>query len=92
MKATNMTLHEYFQHIETAAKFSARSGIDGATLSRFRNGVQEPSEANAVLIENLTHGHVSRKVLKKNWAQIWPELANGDTPIMFYGKHEQSEL
>lgn len=57
------------------AELAQRIGIVEPYLYQILHGFREPAPYLAVLIEQATDGRVSRKALRRDWAQLWPELA-----------------
>ena len=56
----------------TMAELGRRLGLTPQQLNYYRN--TEPTPKMCVQIEEMSGGKVTRKQLRKDWAEIWPEL------------------
>jgi DNA-binding transcriptional regulator YdaS (Cro superfamily) len=71
-----MTLSEYIKAQRGNAKALAdKLGISPSALSQIAHNSEGTSPARCVAIEQATGGAVTRKELRPDWKQIWPELA-----------------
>lgn len=72
-----MTLSDYIQAQRGNAKALAdKLGVSKSTISQIANDSKGTSPARCVAIENATEGAVSRKDLRPDWREIWPELVH----------------
>lgn len=76
-----MTLSEYIK----AARGNGRAladklGISPSVLSQIAANSEGTSPARCVAIENATGGLVTRRDLRRDWREIWPELDRRTTP------------
>ncbi len=74
-----MNLSEYFSSRSglTVAELKAAIGVKSESQVRqWQHGYADrlPSPANCVAIEKATGGVVSRRDLRPDWQEIWPEL------------------
>lgn len=53
-----------------------RKKINLQMLYQWRHGLRGMSAADAYTMERATNGAVTRKDLRDDWADIWPELEN----------------
>ena len=60
------------------ARLAEALGVSRSQMSQMVNGTAHISYERCVIIEKFTNGKVSRKDLKSNWRDIWPELDNSD--------------
>ena len=69
-----MKLNEYIS-VErgNAARLATALGVGISYVSQLASGHRAVSPARAVQIETFTNGVVSRKELRDDWQQIWPE-------------------
>lgn len=58
-------------------QFSNRCGTSWPFLRNVVYGYRTAGEKLCVRIEQESHGKVSRKDLRSDWAEIWPELTGG---------------
>ncbi|MDN7988958.1 YdaS family helix-turn-helix protein [Burkholderia orbicola] len=72
-----MNLKDYLSTSErgTAAKLAAYLGVSASYLSQMASGLSPISEKKCVRIEKFSGGVCSRRDLKEDWREIWPELA-----------------
>lgn len=78
-KETNMTLREYLSQKRGASVRLAKAlEVSVSYLSQLASGVSPISPARCVQIEKETGGAVTRKEMRDDWKQIWPEL---DVPL-----------
>ncbi|VVE47327.1 hypothetical protein PCO31111_04509 [Pandoraea communis] len=59
--------------------FARRCGTTYAFLRNVMYGQRVAGEKLAVAIERESCGAVTRRHLRKDWTEIWPELAGGAT-------------
>lgn len=72
-----MNLTEYIQADHGNGKRLADAlGIPATFLSQMARGDRSVSPTRCVRIEVLTGGKVTRKDLRTDWKEIWPELAD----------------
>lgn len=70
-----MKLKEYLLQNKGQQKFIGdQLGASKQYFSQLVTGASPISPKRAVLIEKLTDGQVSRKDLRTDWKEIWPEL------------------
>lgn len=71
-----MDLKTYISNNYGSAKELAKQiSVSPSFLSQMASGIRSVSPENAVAIERVTSGAVSRKDLRPfDWEQIWPEL------------------
>nr|WP_236844377.1 YdaS family helix-turn-helix protein [Bordetella sp. 02P26C-1] len=55
--------------------FARRCGTTWPFLRNISYGQRVPGEKLCVAIDRESHGAVSRRDLRADWADIWPELA-----------------
>lgn len=71
-----MTLSEYIKAKRGNASALAKTlDISLSSLSQIAHNSEGTSPARCVAIEQATGGAVTRKDLRSDWAEIWPELA-----------------
>jgi DNA-binding transcriptional regulator YdaS (Cro superfamily) len=71
-----MTLSEYIKAQRGNGKALAdRLGISLSSLSQIAHNSEGTSPARCVAIEQATGGTVTRKDLRPDWKETWPELA-----------------
>jgi DNA-binding transcriptional regulator YdaS (Cro superfamily) len=73
-----MTLSEYIKAQRGNGKALAdKLGISLSSLSQIAHDSKGTSPARCVAIESFTGGAVTRKELRPDWREIWPELECG---------------
>lgn len=82
-----MHLSEYIKRERGNGKALAEKlGISQSVLSQIAADSSGTSPVRCVLIEQHTKGQVTRKDLRADWAQIWPELKHRKEPCKASGK------
>lgn len=76
-----MTLIEYFNtHSISKADFAKLIDVSAGMLSQWISGHRPISPEKCVAIEQATNGEVTRKDMREDWREIWPELLAVGTP------------
>ena len=72
----DMDLKTYLSSLEKggAAQLAKELGVSRSFLSQMASGAAKVSPARCIQIEVLTKGVVSRRTLRKDWMDIWPEM------------------
>jgi DNA-binding transcriptional regulator YdaS (Cro superfamily) len=72
-----MTLSDYIKAQRgNATALAEKLGISLSNLSQIASDSKGTSPARCVAIEQATEGKVTRKDLRTDWRDIWPELAH----------------
>jgi DNA-binding transcriptional regulator YdaS (Cro superfamily) len=72
-----MKLSEYIKAQRgNGTALADKLGISLSNLSQIASNSEGTSPARCVAIEKATAGAVTRKDLRPDWKQIWPELAH----------------
>jgi len=80
-KLALMDLKTYFAGGRGRAKsLAAQLSISPSFLSQIAAGTAPASPTRCLDIEKATGGEVSRKDLRPDWRDIWPDLAASTTP------------
>ncbi|WP_091908745.1 transcriptional regulator [Chitinasiproducens palmae] len=70
-----MKLSEYISAERgNASRLAAALGVGLSYVSQMANGTRTVSPARSLQIEGFTAGAVSRKELRCDWNEIWPDL------------------
>jgi DNA-binding transcriptional regulator YdaS (Cro superfamily) len=76
-KLRPMKLSEYIKAQRgNGAALAKKLNISPSIVSQIANNSEGTSPARGVAIEMATAGAVTRKDLRPDWKQIWPELAH----------------
>lgn len=75
-----MKLADYLtRHGLSQQEFARQVGVTQGMVYQWVRDKNPVSPAKCVLIERVTCGQVSRKDLRADWMEIWPELASPHT-------------
>lgn len=76
----NIVLLEWLHDADKAT--IEKTGVSFSYLRLIAYGHKQPSAKVATLIEQATHGTVTRKVLRPDdWWLIWPELSSQEATV-----------
>lgn len=56
-------------------------GVKPPTVQQWANGSRPVPAHQCVAIERLTHGSITRRELRNDWRDIWPELEQLETKV-----------
>jgi DNA-binding transcriptional regulator YdaS (Cro superfamily) len=56
--------------------FAGKLGVTQGLISQWVTEKAPPPPARCVAIERMTNGAVTRRELRSDWAEIWPELTD----------------
>lgn len=56
-------------------RLAAKAGISEVYLYQCLSGFRKMNPADAVRVERVTGGKLTRKQLRTDWADIWPDLS-----------------
>lgn len=70
----NVGISKAIAHFGSVTKTAKAVGVSIQAIRFYRDGRSPCAEKVAVKIERLTGGRVTRKELRPDWKEIWPEL------------------
>lgn len=59
---------------QTQSSFASMIGVTQSAVYQYINEIRPVPEKVCVRIEQATEGRLTRKKIRKDWADIWPEL------------------